>query len=78
MNEETYEIQTDETNQTSDVPNQEQNTEIQEVTPANELPSETLNYYSNVCNIGLFLLFALGCIGGLIIGIKFIEGLWSN
>lgn len=78
MNEETYEIQTDNTNETSEVSNQEQNTESQEVTPSNDFPTETLNYYTNVCNIGLFLLFALGCIGGLIIGIKFIEGLWNN
>lgn len=76
MNDETYEIQTE--SNPSDIQNQEQNTEVEQVNPSNELPTETLNYYQNVCNIGLFLLFALGVIGGLFIGIKFIEGLWSN
>ena len=46
--------------------------------PSNEVPTDTLNTYINACNIGMFILLALGFIGGCLIGSKFIGGLWNK
>lgn len=52
--------------------------ETVESQPSNEVPTDTLNTYINVCNIGMFILLALGFIGGCLIGSKFIGGLWNK
>lgn len=44
----------------------------------NEVPADTLNYYINQCNISMFILLALGFVGGCLIGSKFIGGLWNK
>ena len=46
--------------------------------PSNEVPTDTLNTYINVCNIGMFILLAIGFVGGCLIGSKFIGGLWNK
>ena len=46
--------------------------------PSNELSADTLNYYINQCNISMFILLALGFVGGCLIGSKFIGGLWNK
>ena len=53
-------------------------TEPVESQPSNEVPADTLNYYINVCNIGMFVLLAIGFVGGCLIGSKFIGGLWNK
>lgn len=45
---------------------------------SSEVPADTLNYYINVCNIGMFVLLAIGFVGGCLIGSKFIGGLWNK
>lgn len=45
---------------------------------SSEIPADTLNYYINVCNIGMFVLLAIGFVGGCLIGSKFIGGLWNK
>lgn len=45
---------------------------------SNELPADTLNYYINQCNISMFILLAVGFVGGCLIGSKFIGGLWNR
>lgn len=45
---------------------------------SSDIPADTLNYYINVCNIGMFVLLAIGFVGGCLIGSKFIGGLWNK
>ena len=45
---------------------------------SNVVPTDTLNTYINVCNIGMFILLAIGFVGGCLIGSKFIGGLWNK
>lgn len=69
-----YEIETESSSEGENV-NESQTVESQ---PSNEVPTDTLNCYINVCNIGMFILLGLGFIGGCLIGSKFIGGLWNK
>nr|DAN96451.1 MAG TPA: hypothetical protein [Inoviridae sp.] len=46
--------------------------------PSNDVSADTLNFYINQCNIGMFILLAVGFVGGCLIGSKFIGGLWNK
>ena len=45
MNEETYEIQTNQESQSGDGVNQETNTQTEQVNTSDQITTETLNYY---------------------------------
>lgn len=69
-----YEIETESSPEGENV-NESETVENQ---PSNEVPTDTLNTYINVCNIGMFILLAIGFVGGCLIGSKFIGGLWNR
>lgn len=69
-----YEIE----NETSSEGESTSENETIESQPSNELPADTLTYYINQCNISMFILLAVGFVGGCLIGSKFIGGLWNK